>query len=63
MNIPIPLFPTLKPKLVDAAWFNVDQPCDDDNEITLLEQEHQNWVCISHPKFYKIYLPKSPASS
>lgn len=43
MSIP-PLFPVLKPKLIDATWFNVDQPCDDDNEITLLEQEHQAWV-------------------
>lgn len=43
MSIP-PLFPVLKPKLIDATWFNVDEPCDDDNDITLLEQEHQAWV-------------------
>ncbi|XP_018323299.1 anaphase-promoting complex subunit 15B [Agrilus planipennis] len=39
----IPLFPTLKPKLFDSAWFNVDQPCDDENEVTQLEQEYIAW--------------------
>lgn len=52
MSIPIPLFPVLKPKLIDPTWFNVDQPCDDDNEITMMEQEHQNWVnCHLFPIF------------
>ncbi|KAF5284089.1 hypothetical protein FQA39_LY17138 [Lamprigera yunnana] len=39
-----PLFPTLKPKLVDPLWFNVNQPCDDELEVDLLEQDHQNWL-------------------
>lgn len=43
MSIP-PLFPSLKPKLFDTMWFNVDQPCDDENEVAILEQEHQAWV-------------------
>jgi len=40
----LPLFPTLRPKLVDPAWFHVDQPCDDELEVEQLEQEHQNWL-------------------
>ncbi|KAK4883639.1 hypothetical protein RN001_006958 [Aquatica leii] len=39
-----PLFPTLKPKLVDSLWFNVNQPCDDEVEVEQLEQDHQIWL-------------------
>lgn len=42
--MPIPLFPNLTLKLVDPAWFNVDQPCDDETEISQLENEHNAWV-------------------
>ena len=37
-------FPSLLPKISDPVWFNVDKPCDDENELTKLEEEHQNWV-------------------
>ncbi|KAL3278453.1 hypothetical protein HHI36_013774 [Cryptolaemus montrouzieri] len=40
----IPLFPSLKPRLFDAAWFDVDQPCDDEEEVKQLEREHQTWL-------------------
>ena len=39
-----PIFPTLLPKDVDPLWFNVDKPCDDENELSKLEEEHQTWV-------------------
>lgn len=43
MSLP-PLFPKLTPKLIDSPWFNVDQPCDDEEEVTELEAQHQAWV-------------------
>lgn len=27
-----------------ASWFDVDQPCDDEDEVSQLERDHQNWV-------------------
>ncbi|ELT88158.1 hypothetical protein CAPTEDRAFT_165289 [Capitella teleta] len=39
-----PFFPSLLPKEVDPLWFNVDKPCDDENELTKLEDEYQNWL-------------------
>ena len=38
------LFPSLEPKVTDSLWFKVDKPCDDESEITKLEEEHQTWV-------------------
>ena len=38
------LFPNLLPRVVDRLWFNVDKPCDDENELSKLEEEHQDWV-------------------
>ncbi|KAK9670886.1 Anaphase-promoting complex subunit 15 [Popillia japonica] len=38
------MFPKLTPKLLDPSWFTVDQPFDDENEVALLEQEHQKWL-------------------
>lgn len=42
--MPIPLFPSLNPTFIDPIWFNVDQPINDEEEVTKLEQEHQIWV-------------------
>lgn len=41
MNIP---FPILTPRLVDPLWFNADSPCDEESELTALEQANQHWV-------------------
>ncbi|XP_045761746.1 anaphase-promoting complex subunit 15-like isoform X2 [Maniola jurtina] len=41
MNIP---FPILYPRLVDPTWFNADSPCDEDAELTSMEQAHQQWL-------------------
>ncbi|XP_026484801.1 anaphase-promoting complex subunit 15-like [Vanessa tameamea] len=41
MNIP---FPILYPRLVDPSWFNADSPCDEDAELTNMEQAHQQWL-------------------
>ncbi|XP_041973892.1 anaphase-promoting complex subunit 15-like isoform X2 [Aricia agestis] len=41
MNVP---FPILYPRLVDPKWFNADSPCDEDAEISSLEQAHQQYL-------------------
>lgn len=38
------LMPSLLPRIADPLWFNVDQPVDDDAELTALEKEHKNQV-------------------
>lgn len=43
MNIP---FPVLTPRLVDPLWFNADSPCDEETELTALEQANQHWASI-----------------
>ncbi|XP_059047528.1 anaphase-promoting complex subunit 15B-like [Achroia grisella] len=41
MNIP---FPALTPRLIDSKWFNADSPCDEETELTALEQANQLWL-------------------
>ena len=40
------MFPSLLPKVADPLWFNVDKPCDDESELTKLEEEHAAWVRV-----------------
>ena len=40
-------FPNLVPRNVNPSWFQADRPCDEENELTQAEQEHQLWVSIS----------------
>lgn len=39
-----PIFPKLIPSATDPLWFTVDKPCDDENELSELEDEYQSWV-------------------
>lgn len=39
-----PLFPKLIPSAYDKLWFNVDKPCDDENELLEQEEEYQTMV-------------------
>ncbi|XP_050359863.1 anaphase-promoting complex subunit 15-like [Nymphalis io] len=41
MNVP---FPLLFPRFVDPSWFSADSPCDEDAELTNMEQAHQQWL-------------------
>lgn len=42
----LPLFPELKPKVVDSLWFKVSGSASDEAELTQMEQQHQAWVRI-----------------
>ncbi|XP_012547935.1 anaphase-promoting complex subunit 15B-like [Bombyx mandarina] len=37
-------FPILTPRLIDSKWFNADSPCDEEAELTALEQANQQWL-------------------
>lgn len=37
-------FPLLFPRVADSLWFSADKPCDDENELTQMEADYQNWV-------------------
>ncbi|XP_044756130.1 anaphase-promoting complex subunit 15B-like [Coccinella septempunctata] len=43
----IPLFPTLKPRLIDSLWFQPDTPCNEEEEVNRLEKEHRAWITNS----------------
>lgn len=43
-NMSAPLFPKLIPSAYDKLWFNVDKPCDDENELLEQEEEYQTMV-------------------
>ncbi|KAL3880572.1 hypothetical protein ACJMK2_032803 [Sinanodonta woodiana] len=49
-----PLFPKLIPSALDPLWFTVDKPCDDENELSELEEEHQSWLESISKKDYNI---------
>ncbi|GAB6021947.1 Anaphase-promoting complex subunit 15 [Chamberlinius hualienensis] len=34
-------FPVLLPRIVDPLWFSADKPCDHENELVKMEEEHQ----------------------
>ncbi|XP_054710956.1 anaphase-promoting complex subunit 15B-like [Uloborus diversus] len=40
----VPSYPSLVPRLVEPYWFPVDEPCDDELDLTQMEREHQNWL-------------------
>lgn len=37
-------FPSLVPSAADPLWFTVDRPCDDEEELSKLEEEHTLWL-------------------
>ncbi|KAH3842468.1 anaphase-promoting complex subunit 15-like [Dreissena polymorpha] len=39
-----PILPKLIPTATDPLWFHVDKPCDDENELTELENEYKSWI-------------------
>ncbi|KAL4229767.1 Anaphase-promoting complex subunit 15 [Mactra antiquata] len=39
-----PIFPKLVPAETNPLWFSVDKPCDDENELSELEEEYQSWI-------------------
>jgi len=38
------MFPSLMPPTTNSLWFDTDIPCDEENEVQSLENEHQNWL-------------------
>lgn len=49
------LMPSLLPRIADPLWFNVDQPVDDDAELTALEKEHKNQVDFDIPNYFILH--------
>ncbi|XP_022125284.1 anaphase-promoting complex subunit 15B [Pieris rapae] len=56
MDLP---FPVLRPHFTFPEWFNADNPCDEDAELTKLEQAHQRSLnsytkrCVKHAPVQK----------
>ena len=48
-----PLFPSLLPRAVDPLWHRVDEPKDEDAELTRLEKEHENGIKNISEKVYQ----------
>lgn len=40
----LPFFPNMRPPMANGLWFDADDSCDDDAEVTALETEHQQFV-------------------
>lgn len=42
----LPFFPSLRPSITNSICFDVDVPCDDENELREMEREHVAWVSV-----------------
>ncbi|XP_023938018.1 anaphase-promoting complex subunit 15 [Bicyclus anynana] len=62
MNIP---FPVIYPPIIAPDWFNPDRPCDEDAELTLLEQANEQWFNSIAQKYMKHapVIKKAPAAT
>ncbi|XP_032527476.2 anaphase-promoting complex subunit 15-like [Danaus plexippus] len=50
MNIP---FPIIYPRMIAPDFFNSDKPCDEDAELTSMEQANHRWLNSIGKKYMK----------